>query len=176
MLHPVLIALTLSAASARGPYEVELRGEVRVVKVGPTTRAALLAEDETHVLAARREGLEEELHNLEGTTVTVVGYRDASLRPPGVDLVVEDYEIVDAGDGRVPRIGRLATLSLEGEVRLLFVDEAGRADLLPESWKKRMLEHVGAKLWILGRRGEGGGFVPTRFRILRSTSARGTRP
>jgi len=174
-MSSTIFALTLALA-AEGPYEAEIVGEIRVVKVGPSTRAALLADDATHVLAARRPGLAEELKNLEGARVEVMGYRDASLRPPGVDFLVEAYEILDVGDGRVPRIGRLAVLDLEGEVRLLFVDEAGKADLLPVSWKKRMLEHVGAKMWILGRRDDHGAFTPTRFRILRSSAARATPP
>lgn len=172
-LTPLIIALS-SAAAAAGPYEVELRGEVRTVKVGPTTRAALMVDDDTHVLAARRADLEQELQNLDGATVVVAGYRDDGLRPPGVDLLVEVYEIVDVGDGRVPRLGRLAALALDGDTKLLFVDEAGRADVLPESWKKRMLRHVGAKLWILGRRGDDGRYTPTRFKILRSTATEGT--
>ena len=166
---PILFALSAAPAAA-GPYEVELRGEIRTVKAGPTTRAALIVDDDTHVLAARRPDLEEELRNLDGATVVVAGYRDDALRPPGVDVLVETYAIVDVGDGRVPRLGRLAALVLDGETKLLFVDEAGRADILPESWKKRMLEHVGAKLWILGRRAKDGSYTPTRFQILRSTA------
>lgn len=175
-MNAAIITAALALVSARGPYEVEVRGEIRTVKVGPTTRAALITEDETYVLAARRPGLDEELHNLEGATIQVHGYRDASLRPPGVDVLVEDYEIVDVGDGRVPRIGQLATLTRGEEILLLFVDAAGRADVLPESWKKRMTEHVGAKMWILGRRGDDGAFTPTRFRILRSGASQATPP
>jgi len=162
------ILFACSAALAAGPEPVEQRGEIRTVKVGPSTRAALIVGDDTTILAARRAGLDEELQNLDGATVVVTGYRDPGLRPPGADLVVESYEIVDVGDGRVPRLGRLAALAVDGETKLLFVDEAGRADVLPESWKKRMLEHVGAKLWVLGRRARDGSYTPTRFQILRA--------
>jgi hypothetical protein len=162
------ILVACSAALAAGPDRVEQRGEIRTVKVGPSTRAALVQGDDTKVLAARRPGLDEELQNLDGATVVVKGYRDPGLRPPGTDLVVESYEILDVGDGRVPRLGRLAVLALGEETKLLFVDEAGRADVLPESWKKRMIEHVGAKLWVIGRRASDGSYTPTRFRILRA--------
>ncbi len=168
-MHTALFVLSMASAT-QGPLEVELRGEIRTLRTGPETRAVLVAGDDNHVLASRLPGLEEELLNLEGVTVLVVGNRDRHLRPRGVDLLVERYTILDVGDGRVPRVGHLASLKMPDGPRLLFVDDRGQADFLPDSWNKRMATKVGSKIWILGRRDDGA-FVPTRFRILRAAEA-----
>ncbi|NJK90118.1 MAG: hypothetical protein HC923_12520 [Myxococcales bacterium] len=170
----MLIAMMMLGLGFQGPIEVEMKGVLQTVKDGPSTRAVLkINDDETLVLASRRKDLEEELKNASGATVVIEGHRAKALLPPGVDLIVEDYRILDVGDGQVPRLGQLAVFDAPEGQRLLFVDETGRADLLPESWNKRMMNEVGARLWILGRR-DGRTFVPVRFRILRARAERGS--
>lgn len=170
----VALALTVlqeAPLPAALPERVTIAGKVREVGggVGGASKVLLVLEDNHQVeLHPASAGDEVELQRLAGARVRVIGVRGDPLIPAGDHVRVDRYEILDVGGGITPRIGRIAELTLDGKVRLLFAGEDGVAELLPESWNLKMKRHVGAKLWVAGNRSEvKGELTPSRFAILR---------
>jgi hypothetical protein len=165
----LLLALSAHAPATPKPKAIELFGEVKEASGGPGgSRALLLVEGGEYQLHALADPSVNELKRLAGAKVRIFGVTGDPRIPRGKHVLVERYEIADVGNGVVPRIGRIAKLELDGRTRLLFVDESGTADFLPEGWGKKMMQHVGAKVWMVGSR-NGKDFQPERFAILRST-------
>ncbi len=166
----LLTALSGHPASAvPRPKTVELRGEVREVSGGKLgkSRAVLVVEDgEEYTMHGMDSATGEELTRLAGTKIEAFGLMNDPRLPRGNHVLVQRYAIVDVGKGVVPRTGVIAQMEIGGAMRLLFVDDDGRADLLPEGWGKKMSRHVGARIWMVGS-GEGASFKPLRFSILR---------
>lgn len=157
-----------AAEPETGRRAVALEGKVREVGAGPggRSRAILTSATGQHELVGVTRELGAELVRLSGAVVRVEGWtQDPRLAAP-TDVLVEAYEIVDVGKGVKPRIGILAALASQGEMRLLFVDQDGRAELLPKGWGRKMKGHLGAKIWIVGG-SKDGELVPVRFSILR---------
>jgi hypothetical protein len=155
------------------PLPVALVGQIRAAAGGPggEARILLLTKDaEEFELHAPRPQGKEELERLAGVKVRVEGFQNDPRLPRGHHVMVDGYEIVDVGEGVVPELGTIAALPVNGETRLLFVSEAGQAALLPEGWGKKMLRHVGAKVWMVGKR-SGDAYRPVRFAILRTAGA-----
>ena len=152
------------------PKPVTLVGQVRSAAGGAAGRARVLLvtknaeEFELHT-AARADG--DELERLAGVKVEVRGVRNDPRLPRGRHVMVEGYEIVDVGNGVVPELGTIASLDMNGAPRLIFVNRKGQAALLPAGWAKKMQRHVGAKIWMVGKR-DGERLRPTRFAILRA--------
>lgn len=164
----LLFALSAHAPATPKPKPIELVGEVKEVSGGAgTSRALLLIEGGEYQLHGLANPSRNELVRLSGAKVRVYGITGDPRIPRGKHVLVERYEIVDVGGGVAPRVGRIAKLEMNGATRLLFVDESGVADLLPAGWGKKMMQHVGAKVWMVGSR-NGKGFQPQRFAILKS--------
>lgn len=170
----VLLVLALTSIAHNpthlpDPVSVTLEGEVREIGggVGGSPRAQLKLDDQsTLVLHGRTPPDSDELRRLAGIRVRIVGVKgDPTL--PRSDVRVAQYEILDVGGKVVPRIGSLALAKLDEGPRLLFVDEQGQAEVLPETWLKKMEPHVGAKLWVIGSSSRPGRLTPSRFGILR---------
>ncbi|MBK8014682.1 MAG: hypothetical protein IPK13_25435 [Deltaproteobacteria bacterium] len=176
----ILFALAAVAPSAEGervapsePQLVEVEGTLRSMR-GPLNDTSVLMRVERSApttapnltLHGDRQDLEVELRRLAGARVRVVGMQNDPRRPSPEHVYVERYEILDVGHNEVPRIGHLATLDLDGKARLLFVDERGLAQLLPEGWAKKLRNHAGAKIWLLGTTIEGR-LIPKKFAILK---------
>ncbi len=167
-LAPLALMLALAAHNpGPRPQPIELTGEVKEVSGGAgTSRALLITEDGSeYQLHGAADPSERELVRLSGAKVHVFGMINDPRIPLGKHVMVGRYEITDVG-GVVPRIGHLAKLEIDRSTRLLFVDEAGNAELLPEGWAKKMMSHVGAKIWMVGSRA-GKHFQPQRFAILK---------
>src|SRR5205085_664681 len=107
-----------------------------------------------------------ELRRLAGIRIKVHGVKGDPMLPEGNHIRVDRYDIVDVGGGVTPRIGTLATISLDGTARLIFVDEEGNAEMLPRGWATKMMKNAGAKVWVVGARGKTE-LKPDRFGILR---------
>lgn len=170
----LMLSATLAAQSgeALGPKPVDLVGKVREVGGGPggQAQAVLVLDDGSEwTLWSTDPEAQGELVRLSGVRAHFRGHL-GDPRFPGTNAVsVSRYEIVDIGKGVVPRIGHLASLVLDGKTRLLFVDEAGTAELLPEGYAEKLMKQVGAKLWMVGNK-SGERFQPMRFAILRSAA------
>ncbi|MEQ8280063.1 MAG: hypothetical protein RMA76_01855 [Deltaproteobacteria bacterium] len=166
----LLSALSGHPASAvPRPKTVQMRGEVREVSGGKLgkSRAVLVADDgEEYTMHGIDSETGEELTRLAGVKIDAFGLLNDPRLPRGRHVLVQRYQIVDVGKGVVPRTGVIASVDMGGTKRLLFVDDDGRADLLPEGWGKKMNRHVGARIWMVGS-GEGASFKPLRFSILR---------
>lgn len=171
-LMPLALMVALAGhppAATPKPKPIELLGSVKEVSGGPGSSRALIVLDGggSYQLHGTASPSEAELKRLSGVKVRIYGITGDPRIPRGKHVLVDRYEIVDVGKGVVPRIGRIAKMDLGGATRLLFVDERGDADLLPEGWGKKMMKHVGAKLWMVGSR-SGSKFTPQRFSILAS--------
>ena len=168
----LILALVLSLSShgpSPKPQPIELFGEVKEASGGAGgSRALLMVEGGEYQLHAAVTPSENELKRLSGAKVRIFGITGDPRIPRGKHVLVERYEIVDVGGGVVPRIGQIAKIEIGGDTRLLFVDAAGTADLLPEGWGKKMMQHVGAKVWMVGSK-NGKDFQPQRFAILKTT-------
>lgn len=140
----------------------EVSGTVR--EVGGLGRSAveLKTEDgETLSLKSKAADDEVELRNLGTLKVRLVGERDQQA------FVVERYEILETGpEGQKPRLGRLASLTVGGEGRTIFVDERGQAELLPTGFTAKTKALIGAKVWMIGLK-KGDRYTPLRFGVLR---------
>lgn len=164
----LLLSLSAHAPSMPKPEPIELVGEVKEIGAGPDgSRALLVSESGDYQLHGSAEPADAELVRLAGAKIRVYGITGDPRLPSGKHVRVERYEIVDVGGGVVPQIGHIAKIELGGRTRLLFVSEGGIADLLPEGWGKKMMQHVGAKIWMVGSR-QGKEFSPQRFAILKS--------
>lgn len=161
MSPAVVLALALLAEAP-----VVLEGKVREVAGGPAgaPQAILTVEPSRSVtLRGRTDAFDAELRHLSGFRVRVSG---EAVPNEGDTLRVQRYEILDVGDGAVPRIGIVASLQLEGQKRLLFVDpQTGAAELLPAGWTQKMAKNVGAKIWVVMDKGAAA-FRPKRWGIL----------
>jgi len=165
-----IITLLLLAASPAAADELRLAGKIKEVAGGPTGRAILVTADgDSHTLAAGVGILDTELRRLAGLSVAVHGEASEGR------VLVHRYELLDDGLGGRPRLGLLAQLELEGKARLVFVDEHGLAELLPDGWTKKMGAHLGARIWIVGERA-GGVFRPARFGVLRAAASKEATP
>ncbi|MBI4821162.1 MAG: hypothetical protein HY791_33185 [Deltaproteobacteria bacterium] len=162
----MIFSLLTLALLTQAPFTAE--GVIKEVSGGPGgTVAELRLDDGSKVaLLPRGELGVEELRALATVRVRVRGERGDPAAPGGSYARVDEYEILDVGKGTVPRLGILAELEVAGEKRLAFVDQSGRADLLPKGWGQKLGGAVGAKLWMVGT-GSGESFAPTRFQILR---------
>ena len=150
-------------------------GTVREVVGGPRSRAELAGDDgNTYVLRGISEGLDEELRRLAGVKVKLMGVTDSSGR-----LAVDRYDILDVGGGLVPRVGVIAQLPMGGEKRLIFVDDAGNADFLPNTFTAKLKDSIGARVWLVGTT-KNDKLQVSRFAILRlgnrSESPASTKP
>lgn len=183
LFTPVALMLTLAGhppAPAAKPKALELEGKVREVTGGPAgrTQPVLMVEAEGQatewVLHGADEELASELRRLAGTKVRVSGFTQDPRVPRGQHLWVQRYSLLEIASGAVPRVGSLATLSLDGKERLLFVDDQGAAELLPEGWSRKMKTQAGARVWMVGEK-NGDAFTPQRFAILRAPK-RGAQP
>jgi hypothetical protein len=157
-----LLAAVLVGAPASAAPEA-LVGKLREVSGGPGGRAEaeLTVDGGAAVLLDGR--LPEDdvvLRRLSGVRVRVTGER------AGPRFVVDAIEIVDVGNGQRPRLGVLGRLQLGDTTRLVFVDDAGAAELLPAGLAAKLDRHVGARLWVLGVK-KNGELIPTRFAIVR---------
>ena len=159
--------------SPSGPHVVEVDGTIRSVRGGIKDAPILMhvehstpATASNLTLHASRPEFEDELRRLAGARIRITGVRDDPRQPSQEHVYVERYEILDVGHHEVPRIGHLATLDLDGRPRLLFVDESGLAQLLPEGWAKKLKTQAGAKIWMLGSTIDGR-LVPKKFAILK---------
>jgi hypothetical protein len=144
-------------------------GKVREVMSGSGGRpqAVLQLEDKTELVLHGRDQIgSSELIHLAGVKVKIFGVKGDPLLPRGNHVRVDRYEILDIGDGVVPRMGHLAVLEISGKDRVLFVDDSGRAELLPEGYTTKMIKNAGARVWMVGTRDKSE-LVPTRFSILR---------
>lgn len=165
VLLTLLVALA-PASSALAAKPTTVSGTVREVAGGPAGQSAVeLKTDDGRTLSlrGRTPPEEDELRRLSGVKVRIEGMVDENVA--GI-VQVERYEILDIGGGVIPRLGMLAAIDLEGQRRLIFVDEQGNADLLPTGWTAKMAKNVGAKMWMVGAR-KGKSFQPTRHAILR---------
>lgn len=168
----LLTTLGHPSSAAPRPKPVELVGQVRAAASGPGGRARVLlvtkdaAEHELHTAATADHA---ELERLAGVRVRIKGISGDPRIPRGRHVLVDGYEIVDVGEGVVPELGTVAELELNGKPRLLFVNDKGQAALLPKGWATKMRRHVGAKLWMVGKR-KGAELRPTRFAILRAAA------
>lgn len=172
MIATVALLMSLTAhppSAVPKPKPIELSGKVREASNLPGKSQAVLTLDsgEEWVLHATSDDLRQELVRLAGTKVALSGLHGDPRFPRGNHALVERYQIVDAGNGQVPRVGLLASIELDGKTRLLFVDDGGQAETLPEGWNDKMRRHVGAKLWIVGTK-VGEKFTPTRYALLRT--------
>lgn len=158
----LVLLLTMGTAS---DLNVELKGEVRVMKAGPTTRSVLESGGKNYVLTTYDPHTAEELRRLGGAVIRVQGVKSEASLPPGDQLLVRSYRIMDVGDGRIPEVGTVARMA--GSDQLLFVQDSGLAHRLPDSWSRRMKKLVGAKLWLLGEVTDDR-MRPIRFQVLRS--------
>lgn len=178
MSATIAIALLFAShpnAELPEPRATELMGKVREVGggVGGRPKAVLIADDGKELtLYGQDDGADDELRRLSGVRIKVRGLMDHPRVPHGPHVLVETYEIVDVGGGVVPSLGQLASIELDNGPRLLFVEDGGRAHLLPQGWGKKMRRHVGARLWMVGsmRKGQ---FAPERFAILRAAPTPG---
>jgi hypothetical protein len=151
------------------PTAVEIVGKVREQKggSGPKNEALLTLDDGSEVvLHGRDESEDNELMRLAGVRVKVNGIKGDPLLPRGNHVRAFRYAIVDVGGGVAPRVGRIAEIELDGKGRLLFVDDEGRAETLPESFRPKLGQHVGAKVWVVGT-AQKSELTPARFAILR---------
>ena len=142
------------------------KGKVREISGGPGDRSqALLLTDDGHrfVLHAVRRDEAPELVRLSGLRIQVRALPMVGL-PDHIRVL--QYRILDIGNGVEPRVGHIARLGQGSQSRLVFVDENGRADLLPAGWTRKLRHHVGSKVWMTGRF-QGTDFLPSRFAILR---------
>ncbi|MBI2373672.1 MAG: hypothetical protein HYV07_06700 [Deltaproteobacteria bacterium] len=162
-MSTALLSLILLAQS---PFVAE--GVIKEVSGGPGTTMVELRMDagERVLLLPRGELDPNELRSLSTVRVRVRGERGDPAGPGGTYARIDTYEILDVGKGAVPRVGILGQLELQGEKRLVFVDDAGQADVLPKGWGQKLGGSVGAKLWMVGT-GSGENFAPTRFQVLR---------
>lgn len=154
------------------PKPVALVGKVRAASGGAAGRARVLLvtknaeEFELHT-AVRAD--HQELERLAGVSVKIQGVKGDPRLPRGRHVLVEDYTIVDVGNGVVPQLGVIAALEIKGASRLIFVGEDGQAALLPKGWATKMQRHVGAKLWMVAKT-KNGVLKPKRFAILRAAA------
>jgi hypothetical protein len=172
MTLALMLSLGLSAQNGdvAAPKPVELVGKVKEVGGGPAGRAqaVLSLDDGTEwVLYSADPEAQGELVRLSGVRAHIRGTLGDPRLPGNNAVMVQRYQIVDIGKGVVPRIGHLASLQLDGKTRLLFVDEEGTAELLPDGYAEKLMKQVGAKLWMVGNK-SGERFQPMRFAILRS--------
>ncbi len=159
-------------SSVPRPQAVTLQGRVRAASAGHRGAARVLLvtkNAEEFELHTPNRAEHKELERLAGVTVRIRGYKGDSRLPRGRHIMVNRYEILDVGAGKVPELGIIAALDIDGKSRLLFVSEAGQATLLPNGWARKMKRHVGAKIWMVGKR-KNGQLKPTRFAILRSAA------
>lgn len=177
-VNAIALVLTLLAESppplpsAPQPTNVELEGKVREVRggQGTATQAILELDDRRSFALHGQAALDEvELRNLAGARVRIRGIKDDPRLQAGSHLLVLGFEILDVGGGVAPRLGRLARLSLGGKERLLFVEDSGRASLLPAGFAAKLGRSVGARVWMVGTE-SGNELVPTRFAILRPSA------
>jgi hypothetical protein len=155
-----LFTVSLSPAMARAHGDEAKVGTVREVAGGPGPRAELAAEDgQRYVLRGRTPDDDAELRRLAGVKVRLFGASEPSQR-----FAVDHFEILDVGGGVVPVLGTIA--ALEGEARLLFVDERGRAAFLPAGFASKLKDQVGAKVWVVAKP-SGDKLAVSRFAILR---------
>jgi hypothetical protein len=165
----MLVALAHPPVPIPTPTPVEIIGRVREVGggSGPKPDAMMTLDDGSEIVLHGRDDAEDmELRRLAGVRVKVNGIKGDPLLPRGNHVRALRYEILDVGGGVVPRMGRIAEITLEGKARLIFVDDDGRAEMLPEGFRSKMAQHVGARVWIVGA-AERSELVPTRFAILR---------
>src|SRR5687767_7859747 len=128
VLFALMLSLSAHAPSPK-PQPIELYGEVKEAAGGPgTSRALLMVEGGEYQLHGFAEPSENELKRLSGAKVRIYGITGDPRIPRGKHVLVERYEIVDVGDGTVPKIGQIAKIELNGGTRLLFVDAAGNAE------------------------------------------------
>ncbi len=178
VLTACVLAATIAGQSSQpappdraAPRPVALEGRVREVAGGPGGRpqALLVTEDaQQYRLHALDAGFRGELRRLAGLQVRIHGVLgDPRVARPET-VLVDRYEILAVSRGKAPRIGRLAMLAVGDQKRLVFVDESGRADLLPRGWSRKLSRHAGAKVWMIGRHAKDGSFRPQRFSILRA--------
>jgi hypothetical protein len=151
------------------PVKIVAVGKVREVLSGEggKPQAVLQLDDKSELVLHGREPTDDiELIHLAGVRVRMNVVRGDQMLPRGNHVRVDSYEILDIGGGVVPRIGVIAAFEMNGKQRLLFVDDLGRADLLPEGWSAKMSKHVGSRAWVVGTK-EKVELIPTRFAILR---------
>jgi hypothetical protein len=152
------------------PVAVEVTGKVREVGSGPGGKVEPILEldDKSEVTLHGREDADDiELRRLAGTRVKVSGMKGDPTLPRGNHVRVLKYEILDAGGGVVPKLGRIAEIAIDGKTRLLFVDDEGKAAFLPQGWIAKLQKHVGAKVWIVAGETKGSEMTPSKFAILR---------
>ncbi len=171
----VVLALVGQASGPAGPElkdapsSVTLTGKVREQRSGPGGRiepTLVTSGRRQYILHGRDDASRKELLRLSGTKIRVDGSAILGTTSPKRHIHVDRYQIIDVGGGKQPRVGILASLTLKGKARMVFVDERGQADLLPRKWGTRMARHVGAKMWMLGTK-TARGFRPGRYAILR---------
>jgi hypothetical protein len=169
LLHALAGHVPPPAVPAPLPEERVLVGKVREV-AGPGDQAmAMLDPDDASgewTLHPQDPEDRQELVRLAGTRVRLRGVVGDPRLERGRHLLVRRYQLLEVAGKEAPRLGQLASLEVGGKERLLFVGEDGVADLLPEGWGRKMKQHVGAKLWMVGER-KGAAFQPLRFGILR---------
>ncbi|MFO0723157.1 MAG: hypothetical protein U1E65_05205 [Myxococcota bacterium] len=158
LIFSAFLVMALPAFADEAP---SVTGTVREVSELGHSVGELKAEDgETLRLRGKTPADEAELASLSGLKVKFFGARSKGL------LSVERFEVLEAG-GQRPRIGVIASLSLSGEARLLFVDVDGHAELLPTGFTAKGNALVGAKVWMIGLK-KGERFTPLRFGVLRA--------
>lgn len=169
----ITLALSLAASPAFAAESRIVTGKVRDVAAGIAGKpAAELKTDDGKTLILRGYGAEEdgELLRLGGMKIRAhVIEGDSGLPATGGYVRVAHYEIVDVSGAGAPKIGVLARLEVDGKERLIFVAEDGTAELLPQGWNRKMAQHVGSKMWMIGSK-KGGTFSPSRHGILRPRS------
>lgn len=156
------------------PEPIIVQGKVHAASGGAAGRARVLIitkNAEEYELHTPEVPAHNELERLAGVTVKIQGYQGDPRLPRGRHVMVNSYEILDVGNGVRPELGVIAEIQIEDKSRLIFVNEDGQAALLPEGWARKMQQLVGAKLWMVSKKKEGG-IRPSRFAILRAGPTR----
>ena len=146
------------------PNAVSMTGTIKSVSDVPKPKTLLIRDDGSQwTLHPGKQLGASELTRLSGARVSIAGWTEDPRVPRGQHVWVDRYKIKEIG-GISPRVGHIARLHLENRELFIFVDEQGRANVLPKNWVRRRQYSVGSKLWIISA---SGAFKPIRYALLR---------
>lgn len=146
-----------SSGAGAASRSQDVTGRVAVVGAEPMTMVVVQTEEGAQVELVGP--LAPDLRRLQGARVRVRGRAGTGMLPRGRAVEVTGYEVLDI-EGERPHVGTL--IRLDGSLAL----KSGAGELRIEGAPADLGQHVGARIWIVGR-ASGGGLRLQSYGIIR---------